>query len=70
MNNVEKLKRIADYHFSIIRSTCTYQSIFQHKIDNDSISFYAIFKCKKRTIVKEIALDLKGNLVVNDRKKS
>lgn len=60
--DITKLHKIANYHLSKIRTNCKFVRIVRYKERLTYISFYGLYQCKRRVIVKKIKLTYDGQL--------
>ena len=61
--NIERLSKIATFHFKNIRTNCDFMKIHHYLVVEGNYEFYAYFKCKRRITIKKVVLTPTGELV-------
>lgn len=61
--DIEKLHKMAIYHFNHIRSNCEFLKIYAFTVEEGNFAFYGLFKCKRRTTIKKVILKPNGDLL-------
>lgn len=61
--HIERLTKIAIYHFKRLRSNCSFFKIHHYEKTKEGYIFYALFKCKRRITIMAITLSDQGTII-------
>lgn len=63
MDNDEKLRSMAEYHFNKMRTRCEFIKIVEVRPVEDYYIIFALFCCKKRPMIRSIYINDKGRMI-------
>lgn len=65
--NIKKLQKIAIYQFKYkFRTRCKFEKIHHYVETEESVTFYGLFRCKRRMLIKRVTISYYGTIL--DRK--